>query len=225
MISPEEMKAIEELLPFYVNGTISNANRARVDAALAESAALREALQQEHALKEHVVDGVNASIEQSDEVLAAREALLVARTKVASQPLAAIGSNSQPSGMMKALAFLNPKRWHPAVSLGLAATITAQAGIIAGQSGTIAALEEENYRLASGPCEDEQKAGRFLIEVKDGTPYEALASLLEKEGLTISKSGDFGVLTLQSDKKGEELSAQLDRLRKSPLISSAEPAA
>lgn len=41
MPSPEERREIEELLPFYVNGSLGDAERARVEAALEEDEALR----------------------------------------------------------------------------------------------------------------------------------------------------------------------------------------
>jgi hypothetical protein len=65
----------------------------------------------------------------------------------------------------------------------------------------------------------------LLVEVSEDAGFQALANLLDSEGLTIVGMGDFGMLTLQSDKAGKDLAAQLERLRANPLIASADPAA
>jgi hypothetical protein len=225
MISGPDYDALHALLPFYVNGTISDPDRAQVDAALPQSPELREALANERALKGRIVDGVNAVTEQNDEVIAAREALLMARTKVVEAPLAAVADMSEPSGLQKALSFLNPKRWHPAMALTLAAAVVGQAAVIGGQATTIAALEEENFQLASGPCEDRDQKGRIMLEVKEDTGFAALAELLNTEGLKIVDSAGVGSVTVKSGLKDAALTAQIERLRKAAILSSADPAA
>ena len=226
MIDPKELEELLMLLPFYVNGRLDIAEQPRMEAALAKSPELREALAQERALKERVVAGMNAAVDPSAHSAAAREAVLNARASAASRPVTAMESTPPQSlGLARALAFLNPRRWHPALALGLAFALPAQAALLASQSAQIAKLEDENFQLASGPCEDRQNANQLLIEVKEETPYSALSQLLASEGLVIIKSGDFGLLTLRSNKTGAERAAMLARLKKANILTSAEPAA
>ena len=56
VISVEERRRVAELLPFYVNGTLSADERTEVDALLAED----EALRQEVALLNHIRDAIKA---------------------------------------------------------------------------------------------------------------------------------------------------------------------
>lgn len=225
MTNRRDFDHLYQLLPFYVNGTLSEADRSLIDAALEQSAELREALVEERQLKAQIVAGIDAAMQSTPEHATAREAVMKARVSASEQPATRGNDGIETSGFAKALAFLNPANWYPAVALGLAIALPVQAAVIANQSSQISWLQNENYRLASGPCDDRPAAGQLLVEVQEGAGFQALAKLLDGEGLTIVGMGDFGVLTLQSDKKGKDLAAQLERLRASPLIASADPAA
>jgi hypothetical protein len=220
MIGPEEREELIQLLPFYVNDTLDAADRKRIDTALVHSAELRDALKQETALKRRIVTGMDNITEQSPEHEAARGAMLNARASAATRP-----ETVKSSALANALSMLSPKRWHPAIALSLALAVPALAGAVANQSNEIARLEAENFRLASGPCEDESAPGRLLIEVKDDARFDRVAELLASEELEIIRSGDFGTLTVKTKKAGADLTAQLERLRATAIIASAEPAA
>lgn len=225
MTSRSDFDHLYQLLPFYVNGTLSEADRSLIDTALAQSAELREALAEERQLKARIVAGIDAATQSAPEHASAREAVLKARVSASEQPARRDSDTSAQSRFAKALAFLSPGNWYPAVTLGLAIALPVQAAVIAGQSSQIGWLQNENYRLASGPCNDKPAAGRLLVEVSEDAGFQALANLLDSEGLTIVGMGDFGMLSLQSDKAGTDLAAQLERLRANPLIASADPAA
>jgi hypothetical protein len=225
MISPKELKEYEALLPFYVNGTLNDQDRIRLDAALSVSEDLRASLEQEQAIRQQVHESIDSRTAQSDESIDARAALLNARTKVSDKPLGLVDSPEPTSGLANMLGILNPKRWHPAVALGLAIAIPAQAGAIAYQASRIASLKDENFKLASGPCKEETGSGQILLEVKDGVRFDALMTLIESEGLKLHAHAGLGMVQVKSDKTGAELTSQIERLRKSPLLSSVEPGA
>lgn len=225
MIDPKELDELIHLLPFYVNGTLDGADRIRVDAALPRSAELRDALLQEYAVKDRIVAGLNAVVHQSPEHETARAAMLNARASAAGAPAASATVAAKPSGMLSALSFLNPRQWHPAITLSLALAIPAQAAVIASQSSHIAWLKDENFRLASGPCDDVVGGGHLLIEMKDGVRLDAVIDLLSREELEITAASDLGTLTVKTTKTGADMTAQLQRLRASAIVATADPAA
>jgi hypothetical protein len=130
------------------------------------------------------------------------------------------------------LSFLNPKNWHPAVSLALAAAAIAQAGLLVTQqqeSGQqIAQLEKRvgdlEYQLASGPGERAGQAD-ILVQVKPEASWAALSELLANEGLTIVAGPSDNTLSLSSELEGAALDALILRLRASALIEAADKAA
>ena len=221
MITPKEQQELVEQLPFYLNGTASAKLRARVDAALPGSPALREALEQEREIRSRIVAGTGALLEQSQPHVELREGTVLANAALHAQPVKERPKNSFAS----ALAFLNPRRWNPAIAMTLALAIPAQAAVIATQVSKIAKLEKENFALASGPCADLDRTGGIIVELKDDAQWKAVAELLDKEALVIFENGAFGVLTVRGEKTGAERAAVIKRLKQSPLVSSAEPEA
>lgn len=221
MISPEDLQLLLEELPFYVNGTVSPAVRSRIDAALPLSAELREALDQERTVQSRLVAGTGELLAESEPYFESHQAAVLER--VARQNKAAVESPKK--SFTAALAFLNPRRWNPALALTLALAIPLQAALIASQSSTIAKLEKENFALASGPCADRDRTAGIVLEFYDDAPWKAIAALLDTEALVAVENGAFGVLTVRGDKTGTERSALIDRLKQSPLVSNAEPEA
>lgn len=206
MPDPTDHDELIKLLPFYANGTLGPADKARVDAALTQSGALRAALTEQHEIS-GLVRQAGAEWSQS--------------APGAAPSVSAPIHEPVPAGLLR---FLSPANWHPTVALGLALAIVAQAGGLLIQRGTIGDLRDENYRLASGETKPPIKGG-IVIELKDDARWGAVAKLLETEELTIDSSGDFGVLIVKSGKEGAEQAALIARLRGSSLIASAEPAA
>ncbi len=233
MIERDDYADLERLLPFYVNGSIEPAERQRLDLALADSASLRAALEQERRIQAKLVAGVQAELAASEAGAEARNAALHPRLETKREAAPAPTPRPSPtptparasSGLAAALGFLNPSRWHPAIALSMAAALPLQGVVIAGKNDVIGQLRDENFQLASGPCEDRPVAGGVQLELADGAKWAEVAALLDTEGLAIAKSGDFGVLTVKTGKQGAELAAMIARLKASALVASAEPAA
>jgi hypothetical protein len=221
MIERDDYAEFERLLPFYVNGTIAPDAQVRLEAALAASAPLRAALEEERLIQAQVIAGVESELAESEAGSEARSAMLHLRLE---RPTA-VTPTPVSGGLAAALSFLNPRRWHPAVALSLAAALPLQGWLIAGKNDLIGQLRNENFQLASGPCEDRPLAGAVQLELADGAKWAEVAALLDAEGLSIAKSGDFGVLTVKTGKQGAELAALIVRLKASALVASAEPAA
>lgn len=215
MADKDDTGGLEQLLPFYVNRTLDPEMRARIDAALARSPVLRAALAEQQEIAGMVKTGAQAW--QGGAVDSAEPPAALAMGQPAAPPQPARAAANP-------LAFLSPANWRPAVALGLAVAVMAQGAGLVAQQITIAHLQEENYQLASGQTDPGRK-GSILIELNSDTRWSAVTALLAEEGLEIVASSDLGTLTLATDKTGAEREALLARLRASPLVASAEPAA
>ncbi len=217
------LQELLEQLPFYVNGTIDDLSRARMDGALAKYPELRDALEQERELKTRVTSGTEEMLTQLEPHFDMREAALLARVAATNTQPAMPTAQAEPQkqGRASALSFLNPRNWTPALALSFAAA----AAIIGTQSITIGKLEKENFELASGGSGQPDRSQGIVIEIKDDASWKDVTVLLDSEALTIAESGAFGVLTVRGDKKDGARNAVIERLKKSPLIIRAEPEA
>ena len=228
MTQSSDSAALRLLLPFYVNGTLAPGLRAELDAALAGSAELRSELAALQDLREQVQQQ-GAALTPSEAEREARLDPLTARLPMRerARPAAA----PAPNRLSAALAMLTPGRWIPAVALSLAVIIGGQGVALSrsradnAQLGTQLAEMTEKYQSASGPCDDAAKPGRIALELRDGATWGQIAELLDAEQLTVISSGGFGTLTVASAAKDQALTEQLARLRKSPLVASADLAA
>jgi hypothetical protein len=236
MPNADEQNEVAQLLPFYVNGTLSAKDCARVDAALAASHELRDDLAAIGNLAQMMKSGGREIMQGEDKGEVRLDAALgqLEDKQPHSAPQAAVSSQPPPQSMGGLLSFLNPKRWHPAVSLGLAVAFLAQGAAISGLSeekqesqAQIASLQKRvgdlEFELASGP--GGEKTGNIIIEVKSDAPWSAVESLLGKEGLSIVGGPSDGAITLSSEATGATLDAQIKRIRASPLIASVDKAA
>ncbi len=226
MTQPADLAALRLLLPFYVNGTLDAGQRSGVDAALAKSAELRAEL----AALEGLRDQVRAQAAALTPGDIEREARLDALSaQLPAQDRAAPGSAPQPaakplrSRVSAALAMLTPGRWIPAVALSLALVIGGQGYALSRSRAELAEMTDK-YQSASGPCDDEAKAGRIALELRDEASWAQIADMLDAEQLTIVSSGGFGTLTVASQAKGSALTEQIARLRKLPVVTSADAA-
>lgn len=236
MRNANEDKDIAQLLPFYVNGTLNAKDCARVDAALAGSRELRSELAAIGNLAQMVKTGGQPMTHGENEVEARLDAVLGRIEDKPPQAAPEIAVPYQPSsqGIGGLLSFLNPKRWHPAVSLGLAVAFVAQGVALSNLSSSkqesqarIAFLQKRvgdlEFELASGP--DGHQPGNIMIEVKADAPWSAVEVLLAKEGLSIVGGPSDGAITLSSEATGATLNAQIKRIRTSPLIASVDKGA
>lgn len=223
-----DLDTLSLLLPFYVNGTLDAVACARVDAALASSAELREELAEIGRLAQGVKTG-GRDLGQGDQARVERVA-----TKLAADaaPAPLVAPSEKMSGI---LAFLNPRSWHPVVALSLAVAAIAQAGMIANLSGEntersseIASLEkrlgEAEFQLASGPGGGAAQKGSILVQLAPDAEWAELEKLLDNEGLKIVGGPHDGALTLSSDAKDAALDRLIARLKASALIAEADKA-
>jgi hypothetical protein len=236
MLNEDDKEGIAQLLPFYVNGTLSAAECARVDAALAVSSALRDEVVAIGNIAQMMKVGGNQIMQGEDRSEARLDTLLGRLDDGPPQVMPQMPTQDQtsPQSIGGLLSFLNPKRWHPAVSLGLAVAFVAQGAALyrlsegKQESQTqIASLQKRvgdlEFELASGP--DGQHPGNIIIEVKADASWSAVETLLGKEGLAIVGGPSDGVITLSSGATGATLDAQIKRIRASSLIASVDKAA
>jgi hypothetical protein len=238
MLNADE-ESIAALLPFYANGTLNAADCARVDAALAGSTALQEELAAIGTLA-HLAKAGGREMTQGDDRSDARLHMVLGR--VEDKPPHAEPQTAAPQPPPRAtgglLSFLNPKHWHPSVSLALAAAFVAQGVAIANLGGgrqesqsQIASLQKRvgdlEFELASGPGggPDGQNVGTIIIVVKADAPWSDVEDLLGKEGLSIVGGPSDGAITVSSGALGAALDAQINRIRASSLIESVDKAA
>jgi hypothetical protein len=228
MDNDPEFENLSLLLPFYVNGTLDAAACAKVDAALATSAELREELAEIGRLAQGVKAGGRA-FGHGDAAGAQRVATKLAEVR---SPAPIAMPSDRLGGM---LAFLNPRSWHPAVALSLALAVLAQAAVIANLNGEntqrsskIASLEkrlgEVEFQLASGPGGGAVQKGSILVQLAPDASWADVETLLANENLEIVGGPSDGALMLSSDAKDAALDLQIKRLKASALIAAADKA-
>lgn len=216
MTDPADLTPLEQLLPFYVNGTLDAEGRARIEAALPGSPALQRALAGEQALHERLIAATERELAASEAGQAARQAALGARLEEPAR--AAVAGPARSGRLAQALSALNPRQWNPAVSLGLALALGAAwvAGDKLGLPGG------HSYQTASG-CDDgpASKAPLLVIRLKDDARWADVEALLSQEQLSIVSGPDEGRLTVRADDPAAKPAELRARLEGSPLVAFA----
>ena len=230
MASNDDFDELEGLLPFYINDSLSDRERKRIDVALATSPSLRTKLDEQIAISQVVKQQGEKMVEGGTDREESLKGVLSQLT-----PQAAKEASSAPSpNLHNLLSFLNPGNWHAAVSLSLAVAVAGMGGTILAQNqagqeraAQIASLEKKlsdaEFQLASGPGGGVAR-GNIMIQLRDTAPWAAVDTLLSAEGLTITSGPSDGALTLSSDAKGAALDALIARLKASPLVASVDKA-
>ena len=220
-----DIDALKEYLPFYVNGTITPEDKVAVEEGLAVSPDLRAALAEERKLQARFNRALEAELKA---ILGAKDEAN-APSPAATSPADNTASDS--SGLGGALRFLNPRNWSPAITYALAAAALGQTAVLVAQSGKIsdqgtqiAALEEENYRLAQGQKDCEDKAS-IILELREDALWSDAVALIDGEDLSIVSGTGQGVLMLGFDGEEAELEAVLERLRASEMVLNASKGA
>lgn len=223
-----DLESLKELLPFYVNGTLEAGDRAELEAALPVSAELRDALEEEHAMQTLFNSAMEDEMAKVEDAKTHKAQGLMGDGSGNASADNGAGDNA---GLAKALSFLNPTNWAPAVTLAIAAAAVGQTAALAAQSGTIdeqnariAQLEADNFALASGQKDCESKAV-VILELSDSADWGAVNALLEGENLTIESGNAQGVLMLEHSGEADALEAVIERLNASDLVASASKAA
>lgn len=220
MTTSDALDRFSRLLPYYVNGTLEEAQRQQVDGALAFSPELRALLAEEERLASAIRDDTEDRLQAGEGAEGGAMSQMMAG--LPGQEPVTPASSANTGGLEGALAFLSPQRWNPTVLLGAGAL--GLAGFSGWQATLINDLERENYELLEGR-QAASPAPDILAEFAGEAEWSAIQALLEQEGLAIVSSGGFGLFGLQSGADGETLAAQLERLRASPLVLTADPAA
>lgn len=218
-----DIEALKELLPFYINGTLDGADRADLESALAVSSDLRIALEEEREMQSVFNSAMEATMSKANEVQDAEVQPLLDADESETEP-----GNGR---FAKALSFLNPANWSPAVTLAIAAAAIGQTAALAAQSGTIkeqnlhiAQLEADNFALASGNKDCNSQAA-IIIELNDNANWGEISELFNSESLTIKSSNAQGVLMLEYDGEASTLDSVIERLEASDYILSASKVA
>lgn len=218
-----DIDRLREMIPFYVNGSLSHSDRQILDTALATMPELRADLDAETRLQEQYRSAMARELETGT----APDAKQIEKLMASSQDSDGAARAAPPSGLAGALAFLNPRNWKPAVTLALAAAAVGQLAVIGSQSGTIeqqntqiAKLEADNYALASGQgaCEGEAS---IMVEISETARWSELTALFAGEKLLVTRSTAQGILMLRTSGTQDRLDAVIARLEASSLITSA----
>lgn len=222
-MNPEDMDELEAMLPEYVNQTLSDADAKRMKKAIENSERLKGLYAEELRMQQRIKQELNNIVDRSKQSEEARLEALMEKIQASKEVTSDSDKiDTQQSKLTNALSILNPKRWHPAIALSLAIAIPAQAAIISGQAVTIASLEDENFRLASGPCKEADTNNAIMLEFSKNANWQDIAQLLDMQKLVIIERGSFGVLSVSSKNEEDALNAQIEELKTSPLIVSAE---
>ncbi|WP_374446166.1 hypothetical protein [Stella sp.] len=199
------------LLPWYVNGTLDADDRRRVEAALANSAELREELE----LLRSVSAAVVASTDAQPEPDPAGFERLMAR--IDAEPQRAAAGVTARGGFALRLGQWLQASWKPAMA--------AAAVVIAVQAAAIVALVGDraggDYRTASGPATAAAGEARFLVGFADGAALADIRALLERADAVIVKgptADGYFVVAAQ----GDAAQAQAALQSASSLVTQAE---
>ncbi len=232
MTNNTEYHSLEQLLPFYVNGTLGAADCARIDAVLATSPELRAELELQHQIARKTIGEGRAMTANAANPTQALKSILPRL----SDPAGMASSNNIASGPRPSysslLNFLYPRQWHPVISVSLAVAVAGLIGVITAQNVDqqksavqIASLEtrirEVEFQLAAGQSKQVLR-GNILIKLRDDAAWNRVEALLVADDLTIVNGPSDGALSLSTDAKGAALVAVLSRLKSSPLIATAD---
>ena len=205
MSTPPDLDALRDMIPFYVNGTLGEDDKAEFESGLARHPELQAELDAERALQSRF----NAALEE--EIASVRES-------GAETADVAIQNFAQPSpgGLAQALSFLNPVNWKPAVTLGVLALAAAQTAVIGGQATMIASLKDKNYALASGLEECNQPAD-LIISLNADAAWSDVAALLNAEHLQIIGGTSQALLELKAP-DDTDIAKTIERLQANAAV-------
>lgn len=219
------------LLPFYANGTLGPEDRARVDAALSQSADLREELDEIRAVQALVHDGAADWAAEAPAADEARLDRLLARIEaetpvMAPAPAPAPRRMSTPERRPGFFASLFQPAWKPAfAAMAMVAAVQGvmlYQGAAPGAGGDVAG----GYQTASGE-DDRHAKPAFTLLVRFGATMSLgeCQMLLEQEGLMIvdgPTDGLFEIAPVEPIDAAAQAALQ-DRLKEHPLIDAVLP--
>ncbi len=219
------MDELVGLVPFYANGTLGAVDRALLDFALTSSAELRAELEAAQQLGIMVHVGGKVVCEGLSAASAERLTRLMVRIETGPSSSDVSYFNRPATHPFVALrdwlsGFLNP-RWALAASLCLVALFGWQAG--RQFDGSASQPGSEIYQGASGPKAHAPEPTDIVIQPDANATPQAIDALLAREGLTMIRRDDDGLIALKANKRlsPAQVEALVKRLRASPLIAFA----
>jgi anti-sigma-K factor RskA len=205
-------KEIGQLLSWYVNGTLTGADRDRVEAALRDDVRAKALLDWEKSLRQAVKNDASLDIPEDRGL-----SQVMQRIRAEAKPAAAVARRNKPSSASAPSRQLEWFRWSPALALAC--------GIVAVQFGVIVHLyqvrgEEEAY---SGVRSVKTKRAESFVRVsfKPETTENDLRTLLRGLQAEIvsgpSQLGDYYLVV-----KTVDVQSTLTTLQSSAFVESAE---
>ncbi len=217
---------IAELLPFYANGTLSAADRARVEAALTDSILLREELAEVQYIAGMVKAGGDviapANITAPKDRLDALLSRIEADAALESRRVAVRRAEAAPATSVWSRWFA--PRWQPAFAMGMLALIVVQGAVIAHLIGNATIQNvpaQTDYTSLSGPDSTTVSTKtRLMLRLSPEAKWSDIKHLLESANLNIVAGPHDDVLEVEPANALKE--AERDRLittlKASPLI-------
>jgi anti-sigma-K factor RskA len=205
-------KEIGQLLSWYVNGTLTGADRDRVEAALREDPRAKALLDWEKSLRQAVKNDASLDVAEDRGL-----SQVMQRIRMESKPAATISRRNKPSSGSAPSRLFEWFRWSPALALAC--------GIVAVQFGVIVHLyqvrgEEEAY--AGVRSVKTKRAESFVrVSFRPETTENELRTLLRELQAEIvsgpSQLGDYYLVV-----KSDTVQSMLTALQSSPHVESAE---
>jgi hypothetical protein len=221
MTSPDHIADLILQLPFYVNGTLPDTDRATIEAALGNSAELRAELDEIRALSSLVTRqgeamsvAMEADVSRLDAIL---QKIDTATSVPQSQP------HFRPIIQERRTPFWHSifqPRWQPALAAGALAIIATQAGWIIHWANKPTAGD---FTVLSGPGDALPRDGAILIRLNPDATWSAVEALLSRHGLKIIGGPDDLTITVTPSGKHDARNIEmiLEQLRASPEVSFA----
>lgn len=209
------------LLPFYANGSLAAAERARIEAALQSSAALRAELEAVRSLQRMVQHGGAQFGTLGEAETSARLETLLTRidAETEASPQQAAPTRPHVPARPGFWASLFSFHWQPALAATAAVVVLVQSGAI-----TYLATRDtpSSYGTLSGPDRTASKAA-ILLQFKTGARWFDIHSLMMQEDLHFVAGPADGTISVVPNKpKSEaEIAALINHLRISPIVAFA----
>lgn len=222
MSETDGFEALAALLPFYVNGSLSPVQHARITAALERMPELRAELVEVEAIAALVKDGgaawlgtdTTAPADRLDKVMS-RIAQEPSRTAAGSDRLTTVPSTETNVRSLP----LRQRLFQPPYSMALAAGLAAVALTQGGLLFTRQAQTDDAYGSLSGPGQA-HSTGLFTLRLKQSAPWGDVLAFLDSQGLSIVAGPQDGMIDVAPN--GSLHASQIDALeqtlRRSPLV-------
>ena len=208
----DDFDELAALLPFYANGRLDPAQRARIEAALATMPTLRAELAEVQALHTQIKTSSARIAEPQDgpetrsqaERLRNLQARIAAETQASApatpvaQTRSAPPTTTAPPAALQARIGSRRSRFRPSFGMALAAGLAAISivqGVMLHRLQSDAARSDDTYASLSGPTEHATPAGpRFSLRFRAETNWSDIQTLCERLNLRIVSGPEEGMI-------------------------------